>query len=138
MKALAAPLVVTVLLVACSPQQDPPTPPANQAVAPPAAAVEVPPAPVTPPAEAPPSPRSASPARLPVFNATCGNGTEVHANEGGPVFLNGQQASLKKFNDNYFEASHEGQTVSISFRPDGSLSLSFSGPGRTNGICTLK
>lgn len=76
--------------------------------------------------------------RIPLFNATCGNGIEVHANEGGRVFIDGQQASLKKFNDNYFEASHGRLTISISFRPDGSLSLSFSGPGRANGICTLK
>jgi hypothetical protein len=75
--------------------------------------------------------------RIPEFNATCGADIEVHANEGGPVFVGGDEAILKKFNDDYFEASRDGITVSISFLPDGSLSLSFSGPNRRNGICAL-
>jgi hypothetical protein len=76
--------------------------------------------------------------RIPLFNAICGIGIEVHANEGGPVFIDGEETSLKKFNDNYFEASRDGTTISISFRPDGSLRLSFSGPNRANGICAIK
>lgn len=76
--------------------------------------------------------------RIPLFNAICGGGIEVHADEGGPVFIDGGETHLTKFNDNYFEASRGGTTISISFRPDGSLSLSFSGPNRANGICTLK
>ena len=76
--------------------------------------------------------------RIPLLNATCGNGIEVHANEGGPVFIDGQEASLKRFNENYFEATHGATTISISFRPDNSLSLTFTGANRTNGICTLK
>ena len=95
------------------------------------------------PAEAPTAsessrvPAAALKPRIPLFNATCGNGLEVHANEGGPVFINGEETRLNKFNDNYFEASRGRTTISISFRPDGSLSLSFSGPNRANGICTL-
>lgn len=76
--------------------------------------------------------------RIPVFNAVCGPGIEVHANEGGPVFIDGEQTTLEKFNDNYFEASLDGTTISISFNPDESLSLTYSGPNRANGICTLK
>tara|TARA_B100000678_G_scaffold192494_1_gene161071 strand:+ start:191 stop:607 length:417 start_codon:yes stop_codon:yes gene_type:complete len=76
--------------------------------------------------------------RIPVFNAVCGPGFEVHANEGGPVFIDGEQTTLEKFNDNYFEASLDGTTISISFNPDESLSLTYSGPNRANGICTLQ
>ncbi|MGD9712532.1 MAG: hypothetical protein AB7V46_10750 [Thermomicrobiales bacterium] len=76
--------------------------------------------------------------RIPLFNATCGGGIEVHADEGGPVFIDGEETNLKKFNDDYFEASRHGTTISIAFKPDGSLSLSFTGPNRANGICTLK
>jgi hypothetical protein len=85
-----------------------------------------------------PEPAASLKPRIPLFNATCGVGIEVHANEGGPVFIDGEETSLKKFNDNYFEASRDGTTISISFRPDGSLNLGFSGPNRANGICTLK
>lgn len=76
--------------------------------------------------------------RIPLFNATCGGGIEVHANEGGPVFIDGEETSLKKFNENYFEATRDGTTIAISFNPDDSLSLSFTGPNRANGICTIK
>jgi hypothetical protein len=40
--------------------------------------------------------------RIPLFNATCPGGIEVHADEGGPVFFNGKETQLKKFNDNYY------------------------------------
>ncbi|GAB5349221.1 hypothetical protein [Alteriqipengyuania sp. 357] len=76
--------------------------------------------------------------RIPVFNAICGPGIEVHANEGGPVFIDGEKTTLEKFNDNYFEASLDGTTISISFNPDESLSLTYTGPDRANGICTLQ
>ncbi len=76
--------------------------------------------------------------RIPMFNAVCGNGIEVHANEGGPVFIDGEETSLERFNENYFEASQGGTTISISFNPDDSLSLSFTGANRANGICTLQ
>ncbi len=49
---------------------------------------------------------------------------EVHA-KGGPVFLNGKKAKLKKSNDNYYEAKGAGITVSISINPDGSPDLSY-------------
>lgn len=29
-------------------------------------------------------------AKVPLFNATCGGGIEVHADEGGPVYINGK------------------------------------------------
>lgn len=91
------------------------------------------------PASAPASgPDASLMPRIPLFNATCGTGIEVHANEGGPVFIDGEETTLKKFNDNYFEATRDGTTISISFQPDGSLGLSFTGPNRANGICTLK
>ena len=76
--------------------------------------------------------------RIPMFNAICGTGIEVHGDEGGPVFIDGEETRLERFNDNYFEASHDGVTISISFNPDGSLGLSFTGPNRANGICTLQ
>ena len=43
-------------------------------------------------------------AGIPLFNATCPGNIEVHADKGGPVYLNGKKAKLKKSNDNYYEA----------------------------------
>lgn len=76
-----------------------------------------------------------SAAGIPQLNYTCGSGIEVHTDQGGPVFINGKQARLKKFNDNYYEATYAGVTVSISFNPDDTVSMSYTGPNRANGIC---
>lgn len=72
------------------------------------------------------------------FNATCPGGVEVHADEGGPVFINGKETQLKKFSDKYFEAKGSDTTVSISINPDGSASLTYTGKHGANGVCTIK
>ena len=76
-------------------------------------------------------------AGIPLFNATCPGNIEVHADKGGPVYLNGKKAKLKKSNDNYYEAKGAGITVSISINPDGSPDLSYTGKHGANGICQL-
>ncbi len=77
----------------------------------------------------------ASAAGIPQLNYTCGSGIEVHADQGGPVYIDGKEARLKKINDNYYEATHAGVTISIAFNPDGTLNMSYTGPNRANGIC---
>lgn len=41
---------------------------------------------------------------LPGFDATCPGNTSVHGDDGGYVYVNGNAASVKKFNDNYYES----------------------------------
>lgn len=77
-------------------------------------------------------------AKVPFFNATCPGKIDVHADEGGPVYLNGKEAKLKVFNANYFEATLNKVTVSVTKNPDGSLSVSYTGPKRANGVCAVK
>ncbi|MFH5774813.1 hypothetical protein ACHFJ0_11240 [Paracoccus sp. NGMCC 1.201697] len=79
----------------------------------------------------------AASANIPLISATCPGKIEVHADEGGPIYVNGQEAKLKTFNDNYYEAQHGKVVISISINPDGSSSLSYTGPKGANGICTL-
>jgi hypothetical protein len=78
-------------------------------------------------------------AKLPLINATCPGKLEVHADQGGPVYVNGKEATLKTFNDNYYEAKDAatGTTISISINPDGSPSVSYTAKGRANGVCEL-
>jgi len=76
-------------------------------------------------------------AGIPLVNATCPGGIEVHADEGGPVYINGKEAKLKKFNDNYFEAKGSGVTVSLTINPDETLGVSYTGKGGANGVCEL-
>lgn len=80
----------------------------------------------------------AAQAGIPLVNAACPGKIEVHADEGGPIYINGKEGKLKKFNDNYFEAKASGITVSLSINPDGSPSVSYTGRNRANGGCEVK
>ncbi|WP_079228292.1 hypothetical protein [Pseudomonas putida] len=80
----------------------------------------------------------AAQAEIPMLNATCPGKIEVHADKGGPIYINGKEGKLKKVNDNYFEAKASGVTISLSINPDGSPSVSYTGRNRANGICQVK
>jgi hypothetical protein len=75
-------------------------------------------------------------AGIPLFNVTCPGNLEVHADEGGPVFINGEETKLKKLNDTFFEAKGAGVTLSISVNPDGTATVTYTGKHGANGICT--
>lgn len=77
-------------------------------------------------------------AGIPMFNATCPGKIEVHADEGGPIYINGKEGKLKKFNENYFEAKGAGVTISLSINPDGSAGVSYTGKNKANGVCDVK
>jgi hypothetical protein len=79
---------------------------------------------------------TASFAAIPQLNYTCPGKIEVHADQGGPIYINGKEAKLKVFNQNYYEAKGSGVTISLSINPDGTPSVSYTGPGRNNGICS--
>jgi|GEM_PF-300820 len=83
---------------------------------------------------------AAAPAGIPLLNASCPTNLDVHADQGGPVYINGKEATLKRFNDNYYEArdAATGSVVSISRNPDSTMAVSYTGKGGANGICTLK
>ncbi len=63
----------------------------------------------------------------------------MHADEGGPVFINGRETRLKRFSDDYYEASNgAGLTLSINRTPDGGTQMSYTGPGNANGVCSVQ
>lgn len=78
-------------------------------------------------------------AAVPFFNASCPGGIDVHADEGGPVYVQGREATLKRFNDRYFEArdAKSDITLSISSNNDGTPQVSYTGRGGANGICQV-
>jgi len=78
-------------------------------------------------------------AGLSTMNATCPGNLEVHVDQGGPVYINGKEAKLKRSNDNYYEATDaaSGVVVSISNNPDGSSDVSYTGKNRANGVCQI-
>ncbi|MFL6959085.1 DUF3011 domain-containing protein [Nocardiopsis yanglingensis] len=73
------------------------------------------------------------------FNASCPSGIDVHADDGGPVYVQGREATLKRFNDRYFEArdANSGITLSISPNDEGTPQISYTGRGGANGICQV-
>ncbi|MDX9668450.1 hypothetical protein QMK50_26220 [Pseudomonas sp. P5_152] len=77
-------------------------------------------------------------AGIPLVNATCPGNIEVHADEGGPIYINGKEAKLKKFSEAYFEAKGSHVTISLMVNPDGSPSVSYTGKGKANGVCQVK
>jgi hypothetical protein len=81
---------------------------------------------------------SAAQAGIPLVNATCPGNIEVHADKGGPVYINGKEGKLKKFSDQYFEAKGSGVTISLSINPDGSPEVSYTGKNKANGVCQVK
>lgn len=80
---------------------------------------------------------TAADATVPFVNATCGNGVEVHADAGGPVYIDGKEAKLHKSNDSYYEAKLGHVTISLSVNPDGSADVSYTGKGGANGVCQV-
>ena len=76
---------------------------------------------------------------IPLLNASCPGNIDVHADQGGPVYINGKEGQLKRFNKNYFEAkdAHSGVVISLSINPDGTPSVSYTGKGRANGVCQV-
>jgi len=77
-------------------------------------------------------------AKIPFFNATCPGKLDIHADDGGPIYVNGKEGKLKVFNPNYYEAKVGHVTISLTIRPDGSPDVSYTGQGGANGVCTLK
>lgn len=75
---------------------------------------------------------------VPFFNATCPMDIEVHADQGGPIYINGKEAKLKVFNPSYYEATHNHVTISLSINPDETPDVSYTARGGANGVCTIK
>lgn len=82
-------------------------------------------------------PGNAAMADIPLVNATCPGNIEVHADAGGPIYINGKEGQLKKFNENYYEAHGGGVTISLTVQPDGSPDVSYTGHGGAHGVCAV-
>ena len=72
---------------------------------------------------------------IPMFNATCGESVDVHADEGGPIYIDGDPVTTKQIGDSSYEATHNGTTVSVEVFPDSSLEIRYSDPEGNHGLC---
>ena len=83
---------------------------------------------------------SASPAmaEMPIFSAQCPQGNYVDADRTGTVRVNGAVARVERFNENYYEATANRVTYTISKNPDGSgLQVGYNPPDNAGGYCTI-
>ena len=69
------------------------------------------------------------------FNFSCASIGGVNSDGNGNVWINGEKATIKTFNENYWEAKSGKNTVSISRKDDGNPEVSWAGPNRKHGIC---
>ncbi|MBA4714204.1 MULTISPECIES: lysozyme inhibitor LprI family protein [Citrobacter] len=69
------------------------------------------------------------------FNFSCASIGGVNSDGKGNVWINGTKATIKTFNENYWEAKSGKNTVSISRKDDGNPEVSWAGPNRKHGIC---
>jgi hypothetical protein len=74
-------------------------------------------------------------AEVPFFRATCPTNI-LAAGGGGTVFINGQQANVRETGPNAFTARGGGIQLDFLFA-GGEPSLSYTGPGSANGMCTV-
>ncbi|MGY3977069.1 hypothetical protein ACW5XX_09050 [Aeromonas mytilicola] len=72
-------------------------------------------------------------AALPQLNYECPGKIQMHSDEGGPVYINGKEAKIKKFNDNFYEAKGAGVTLSIS-NTGGQYDVSYNSK-QGSGVC---
>lgn len=72
-------------------------------------------------------------AAMPVFVATCPSDIHVDSGRTGVVYINGQKAKIKKYEENTydFEAGHI--TVSVTDNPGRSPDVFYSGKGKAAG-----
>ena len=77
-------------------------------------------------------------ADMPVFSAQCPTGITITSDPAGNVRVNGSPASVRMYNQHYFEATAGGITFPISTEQDGShLLVGFNPPGSAGGYCTI-
>ncbi|PWJ09658.1 SH3 domain-containing protein [Jannaschia seohaensis] len=81
---------------------------------------------------------TAAHAEIPPFTAQCPTGITVTWDPAGNVRVNGSPASVRMYNQQYFEATAGGITFPISTDQDGSgLLVGFNPPGSAGGYCTI-
>lgn len=69
------------------------------------------------------------------FNFSCASIGGVNSDGKGNVWINGEKATVKTFNDNYWEAKSGKNVLSISRNDDGNPDVSWTGSNRKHGIC---
>ena len=76
-------------------------------------------------------------ATIAMVSGTCPDDIEFRAEQGGPFYVNGQEADVTVSNPNYYEARSGDVTISVASEAGANPLVSYTGPGRANGICQV-
>lgn len=76
-------------------------------------------------------------AAMPVFVATCPTDINVDAGRSGVVYINGQKARVKKYDDNAYDFKAGYITISVTNNPGRAPDVLYTGKRRANGVCTV-
>ena len=79
----------------------------------------------------------ATSAAIPIFVATCPTDINVDSGRTGVVLINGQKATVKKINENNYDAKAGYITISVTHNPGKAPDVFYTGKGRANGVCTV-
>lgn len=80
---------------------------------------------------------SALHAAIPAFVANCPGSINVDSGKTGVVYINNKRAQVKAINQNFYEAKSGGITISVTKNGSKAPDVSYTGPGRANGICQV-
>jgi hypothetical protein len=76
-------------------------------------------------------------AAMPVFVANCPTDINVDAGRTGVVYINGQKAKIKKYDDNAYDFKAGYITISVTNNPGKAPDVFYTGKGRDHGVCTV-
>ncbi|MFC3912231.1 hypothetical protein ACFOSS_01975 [Pseudaeromonas sharmana] len=68
---------------------------------------------------------------------SCPNGMTVHLTSQAAVYIDTKQVKVKKYNNNYFEVTKNGDTISLSRDSGSQFSASYTGKNGANGVCSV-
>ncbi len=80
-------------------------------------------------------PAGAARADIPRLNAVCADGIAVHAEAGGPVFINDAEAELDATSPDHYRATLGDVTVTIAIGADGVVDVSYERKDGSHGVC---
>jgi hypothetical protein len=76
-------------------------------------------------------------AAVPGFSAQCPNGIEVHATPGGPIVINSQNAKVRRYSPDYYEATGTGMTIGVLRDVSGRVIVSYGFGRADHGYCQV-
>jgi hypothetical protein len=76
-------------------------------------------------------------AKIPRLDAKCGDDITVHAEEGGPVLIDGKDSKIKTIDENHYEARDHKILITITIGADGSPALTYARKNGPSGGCEV-